>query len=520
PGTVHYGSRFRNNSADQANLFNEFFFNQFSEQSDYDIDIKYQEDSFIDLNISRDDVFDILKSINPSKAAGPDSIHGKVLKNCARSLAYPLSILFNLSFSIGCIPQDWKLALVVPVFKKGDKSSVENYRPISLTSLIMKVFERCIRSALFAACSDLIDPRQHGFVNGRSCTTQMVPFTDNLALALNESSRVDIIYFDFAKAFDSVSHDLILFKLKNIYRVDGVMLKFIKSYLEGRLQQVVIGGEKSLTMPVKSGVPQGSILGPLLFVLFINDMFSCVSEGTNIALYADDTKIWREIKSFYDHHIIQTDIKKLYDWSIRNRMVFHPKKCKALSVTLQRNVLDNLPFNTFFYELSGKDIDFVQSWESHTDLGIEMKTNLTWSTHCKALVSKASSRLGLLKRTCHFATDKKQKRSFYLALVRAIFEHCSVVWSPQYSTIIEQFAAIQKRAVKWINGEPFASYNDEVFAMKQRELNILPIMLKFIYNDLIFFYKIVNSIVPVNLPDYITVFEPEGTQYTRRNAQI
>ena len=521
PGTVHYGSRFRNNSADQANLFNEYFYNQFSEQSDYNIDISYRDDAFSDLIISRDEVFNILRNINPNKAAGPDGIHGNVLKKCARSLAYPLSILFNLSFSTGCIPQDWKLALVVPVFKKGDKSTVENYRPISLTSLVMKVFERCIKSTLFAACSDLLDPRQHGFINDRSCTTQMIPFTDNLALALNESSRVDIIYFDFAKAFDSVSHDLILFKLKNNFRVDGVMLKFIKSYLEGRFQQVVIGGEKSSVMPVKSGVPQGSILGPLLFVLFINDMFSCVSEGTNIALYADDTKIWREIKGFSDHYIIQNDINRLYDWSIRNRMVFHPKKCKALSVTLQRNVLDNLPFNIFFYKMSENiDIDYVQSWESQADLGVEINSRLNWSAHCKALVSKASSRLGLLKRTCHFTIDKRQKRSFYLALVRSIFEHCSVIWSPQYSTHIEQFAAIQKRAVKWIMGEPFASYNDEVFAAKQRELNILPIMLKFIYNDLILFYKIVNGVVPISLPNYITVCEPEGTQYTRRNAQI
>ena len=255
----------------------------------------------------------------------------------------------------------------MPVFKKGDKSSVENYRPISLTSLVMKVFERCIKSALYEVCADMLDQRQHGFVNGRSCTTQMIPFTDNLALALDESSRVDIIYFDFAKAFDSVSHDLILYKLKNIFKVDGLMLKFIKSYLEGRLQQVVVGGTKSSTLPVKSGVPQGSILGPLLFVLFINDMFSCVSEGTNIALYADDTKIWREILSFSDHHVIQNDIDRLYDWSVRNRMNFHLKKCKALAVSHQRNVLDNLPFNTFFYKLSENVIDYV---DSQTDLGV------------------------------------------------------------------------------------------------------------------------------------------------------
>ena len=212
----------------------------------------------------------------------------------------------------------------------------------------MKVFERCIKNALYAACSDLLDDRQHGFVNERSCTTQMIPFTDNLALALNNRSRTDIIYFDFAKAFDSVSHDLILSKLKNIFNVDGLMLK----------------------------LPQGSILGPLLFVIFINDMFSCVSEGTNIALYADDTKIWREILGYPDHHIIQNDINRLYDWSVRNRMKFHPQKCKALSVSLQRNVLDNLPFNTFFYKLSGSDIDFVPS---QSDLGVAINSRFNLS---------------------------------------------------------------------------------------------------------------------------------------------
>ena len=204
------------------------------------------------------------------------------------------------------------------------------------------------------------------------------------------------------------------------------MLKFIKSYLEGRQQQVVVGGQTSSTLPVRSGVPQGSILGPLLFVIFINDMFSCVSEGTNIALYADDTKIWREIIGYPDHHIIQNDINRLYDWSVRNRMKFHPQKCKALSVSLQRNVLYNLPFNTFFYKLSGSDIDFVPS---QSDLGVAINSRFNWGAQCKALVSKANSRLGLLKRTCHFTTDKRQKRSFYLALIRSIFEDLNIVLS-------------------------------------------------------------------------------------------
>ena len=157
---------------------------------------------------------------------------------------------------------------------------------------------------------------------------------------------------------------------------------------------------------------------------------------------------------------------------------------------------------------------------SETDLGVEINTRFTWGAHCKTLVSKASSRLGLLRRTCHFTTDKRQKRSFYLALVRSIFEHCSVIWSPQNATHLKRFADIQRRAIKWINGESFTSYSDEVFASKQKELNILPIKLKFIYNDLVLFYKVVNNLIPVKLPDYITVCQPEGLRYTRRNAQI
>ena len=512
PETVSCGDRLRNNPAGQADLFNNYFFEQFSEESHYNANIDFSDNQFSDLKFCSEDVFLILKNINSSKAAGPDGIHGKVLKNCASTLARPLSIVFNISFATGCIPDEWKLALVVPVHKKGDKNLVENYRPISLTSLVMKVFERCIQRVLYSACEHLLDPRQHGFINGKSCTTQMVPFTNDVALALNNKSRMDIIYFDFAKAFDSVSHDLILHKLKHLYGIDGIMLKFIRSYLEGRQQQVVVGGFKSSLLPVKSGVPQGSILGPLLFVLFINDMFSCVSEGTDIALYADDTKIWREILAFEDHLIIQKDIDKLFEWSINNRMRFHPGKCKALSVTMQRNIQ-----LVFSYQLNGNIIDYVTS---QRDLGVLINTKLNWGAQCDALVTKANSSLGLLKRTCHFTSNVRQKRSFYLALVRSIFEHCSVIWSPQYSTHIDKFAAIQKRAVKWIKGEQFASYSDEVFIEKQKELDILPIHLKFIFNDLVLFYKIVNGYVPISLPSYISALVPENVRYTRRNAPI
>ncbi len=266
-----------------------------------------------------------------------------------------------------------------------------------------------------------------------------------------------------------------------------------------------------------SGVPQGSILGPLLFVLFINDMFSCVSAETNIALYADDTKIWRRITMFSDHFILQNDINNLFDWSVRNKMVFHPNKCKALSVTLQRNILDNLPFNVFNYEINGTCIDYVKS---QRDLGININTNLTWGPHYDMLVLQASSKLGLLRRTCHFTADVRQKRSFYLAIVRSLFEHCSTVWSPQYASHLYKFEAIQRRAIKWINGEPFCSYSDEKYAEELRKLKILPLKLKFIHNDLVLFYKIVNQLVPIEFPDHISVVTAEGTRLTRQNAAV
>ena len=187
---------------------------------------------------------------------------------------------------------------IVPVYEKGDKNCIENYRPISLTCIVSKIFEKCIRDELLS-CKELIHDTQHGFLPNKSCVTQLLPFAHDISLGLNFGELIDVVYFDFAKAFDSVNHDIILHKLKYQFGINEHMLKFIKEYLKDRKQRVLVKGEFSTILDVKSGVPQGSILGPVLFVLFINDIQTKISENTQIMLYADDTKIWRHIFSSY-----------------------------------------------------------------------------------------------------------------------------------------------------------------------------------------------------------------------------
>ena len=499
PDCMSLNGKFRNNSKDIADLFNGHFFEQFSKKSNYDIDIDFSNDPFINFKICHHVVRKLLTSLNQNKSHGPDGINGKILKNCAVSIAYPLSLLFNLSFNTGHIPSEWKLANIVPVHKKGDKSAIENYRPISLTCLIMKIFEKCIRNELMNLCQEKIHHSQHGFLPGKSCTTQLLPFVSDITLNLNNNDPTDIIYFDFAKAFDSVNHDIILSKLKHEFKIDGLMLKFIREYLQNRKQRVVVGDTMSDDLDVVSGVPQGSIIGPLLFVLFINDLHKCVSPGTNLALYADDTKIWRLIKSEQDCTALQNDIDALSHWSKINCMIFHPQKCKVLSVTHQiiRNIL---PFTRFVYTMDGVVLDYCGK---ENDLGITMHDGLNWNPHCIELIAKATSKFNLLRRTCHFINSIIKKRTLYITLVRSIFEHGSIIWAPSSQITISKFEALQKRCIKWILKEQFTSYEYSEYLEKLKELDILPIKYKFMYTDIVLFHKIVHNLIPISLPKYI-----------------
>ena len=224
----------------------------------------------------------------------------------------------------------------------------------------MKVFERILYDELYSRTHEKIDPRQHGFLKNKSCNSNLLTFIESIVRSLHEKIGTDVVYFDFVKAFDTVSHDLILQKLKAQYKIDGTLLKFFVNYLQGRKQQVIIDNAVSNSVDVLSGVPQGSILGPLLFVLFMNDIYESIDAETNIELYADDTKIWREIKSESDCDFLQKDIDALYAWSRKNKMSFHPDKCKVVSIyDFRPDFIKILPFPKKPYMIGNIDIDYT-----------------------------------------------------------------------------------------------------------------------------------------------------------------
>jgi hypothetical protein len=286
------------------------------------------------------------------------------------------------------------------------------------------------------------------------------------------------------------------------------MLKFFVNYLQNREQCVTLAGKKSEYANVRSGVPQGSILGPLLFVLFINDMCEATDSATSIALYADDTKIWREINNWQDHEMLQSDINALLQWSIVNKMKFHPQKCKVVPIGYSythKEMVDyfekNFPVQQIYmYRLGETELEYVKE---EKDLGVIVTSNFSWDRHVETLVNKASSRLGLLKRTLHFVKSKEQKRSFYLAVVRSQFEHCVQIWRPTSVTFINKIERIQRRAVKWILCEQDHSYNEYEYLMRLRDLDLLPLSERFLLSDLTLFYDVYNELTCVKFPQHI-----------------
>jgi len=257
-------------------------------------------------------------------------MHPHFLRETSDTICVPLTIILNKSLTSGILPNTWKCANITPIHKKGAKNLPANYRPISLTTVIGKILESIVRDKLVDHCMlyNLFSDAQHGFVPGRSCMTQLLTVMEDWTLALDNSHSIDSVYLDFQKAFDTVPHQRLLHKL-SAYGVGRSLRDWLQNFLTERSQCVVLNGMTSTSIAVKSGIPQGSVLGPILFVLYINDLpRTCIR--SIVKIFADDTKIYRSVDDEAGRNILQQDLDTLNNWSETWQLKFNKSKCKVI----------------------------------------------------------------------------------------------------------------------------------------------------------------------------------------------
>jgi hypothetical protein len=335
------------------------------------------------------------------------------------------------------VPQEWKDATVSPLFKKGKRDKTENYRPVSLTSVIGKLLESIIKDKLVEHLDKfaLINTSQHGFTKGRSCLTNLLEFMEQVTKTVDEGQPVDLIYLDFAKAFDKVPY-MRLFKKLEAHGVSKKIIAWIQNWLSSRRQKVSINKEFSGWKNVTSGVPQGSVLGPVLFLIYINDI-DC-DLVSKFKKFADDTKLCKGVKNIEDVVSLQNDLDKLHQWSEDWQMQFNVDKCSVIHVG--RNNKQNI------YKLGDKNL---RSSESERDLGIIVDNSIKFSEQCSAVIKAANSMLGLIRRTI-MCKSKEILVRLYKALVRPKLEYCIQAWGPYLKKDIYGLEKVQRRATKMI----------------------------------------------------------------------
>ena len=505
------------NNKEKANLLIDFFSSVMTHEDLSNLDKIHitpgekSDNQFIsDVTITAQEVKNKLKDLNPNKSPGPDKIYPKVLKELHEELSGPLSHLFNKSFSNNILPDDWKLAEISAIFKKGNRSNSNNYRPVSLTCILCKVMESFIRDKIQNHMEDLnlYCKCQHGFRQGRSCITQLLEVMDNFSNFIDNGQDFDVIYLDFKKAFDSVPHERLLIKLKS-YGITGNLYYWVKDFLSGRTQYVKVENELSETRKVISGIPQGSILGPVLFLIFINDLPECIKSISDI--FADDTKAFNTCKN---SDIIQEDLKSLQDWSDKWQLFFNCTKCKCLHFG------KNNPKREYHFPTKEGNKTIPTSTEEK-DLGVIFDTTLKFDLHIESIIKKANSMIGLIKRNFSFI-DIFIFLKLYKALIRPHLEYGQIIWSPQYKRQSKIIENVQRRATKLIPNLKNLPYQDRL-----KKLKLPTLKFRRLRGDLINVYKILTNeksgskhLLPLNNSKYNTRGHDRKLEKNRFNCKL
>jgi len=403
------------------------------------------------IRISGKEVKKKIRGLRAEAAAGPDEIGPRILIELQDALSPALATVFQKSLDEGVVPQDWKEANVTPIFKKGSKSSPGNYRPVSLTAVSCKVMESILRDAItdHLELNKLINNSQHGFRKNRSCATNLLEFLEKASTVVDSGKGFDIIYLDFAKAFDKVPRRRLLNKVK-AHGIRGPILNWIEAWLTGRRQRVVLNGKFSTWEEVLSGVPQGSVLGPLLFLIFINDIDDVLENVECLKKFADDTKLGCTVEKPEDRVCLQKALDALHQWSVTWGMEFNVTKCKVMHAGTRNP--------GFEYKMDGQKL---AETEVEKDIGVKVSKNLKPAAQCAEAARIAQAVLGQISRAFHYR-DRHVFVRLYIQYVRPHLEFSTQAWSPWTVADKDVLERVQQRAIKMVSGLRSREYGERL----------------------------------------------------------
>ena len=439
------------------------------------------ENALDTITINEETVEKYLRLVDPTKSTTPDCIHPRIIKECAPGLTYPLTLIYQMSLRTGTVPSQWKHGNITPIHKGESRHDSCNYRPITITSLLCRTLEKIIKDAVIKHLDDneYITDAQHGFRSKRSCLTNLLMNLEEITAQLDHGHSVDQIYLDFKKAFDKVPHQRLIYKLQKA-GISGHVLNWIESFLSNRKQRVNINGTYSNWKNVDSGVPQGSVLGPVLFILFINDVPN-ILKSCACSIFADDTKLKSTANTVDEADKMQEDLNEMFQWCKEWKLEFNAKKCHVLHFG-RKNV-------NHLYHINGTLISPV---EYEKDLGVVITKDLKSENHISQCVKTANKILGMIKRTFSFM-NKDMLVQLIKTFIRPHLEYGQQASSPYLKKDIKQLEDVQRRATKLLHHIEHLSYDERL-----KYLNLYSIEDRLKRGDMIFMYRLMTNDVNID----------------------